>query len=94
MLYQRKCINNTWQICSLKVEEAHAIQKKIIDIAMDKLSEISNVAQARNIPLQPQVLAVILSKIVPTYDSLANDFIEGQLKKRLESEQKQKPQQP
>ena len=91
MLNFRKNVNGNWNVCTLKVEEAKAIQDKIINIGLSKYVAIKKAIVDHNSKLTegtPKLevseiaIAKILDKVVPSYESLANDFIEEQIKKQ------------
>jgi hypothetical protein len=82
VLHYRKNIGGQWETCSLTVEEAKSIQEKIIRIGLGKLKEIQAVAEANKISITDPLTAVILAKVMPSYESLANDYIEAQIKKK------------
>ncbi len=82
MLYYRKNVGGQWEIIGLSLEEAKAIQEKIIKHSLKKLLEIKKVAEENKIPLSDETLAVILNKVAPSYESLANDYIEDKLKQQ------------
>lgn len=83
MLHYRKNIGGNWQICSLSVDEAKSIQEKIIKIGIAKYSEIKKIAEEKGVTISEDVVAVILAKTTPSYESLANDYIEADIKKRI-----------
>ena len=80
MLYYRKNCGGQWVVCSLTVEEAKAIQDKIIKIGLGKLDQIRKVAIEHKIELTDVCASVILGKVMPSFESYANDFIEKSLK--------------
>ena len=81
----RKNVGGNWQICTLSLEEAKAIQDRLTNHALLKVKKIREIATENKIELGDSVLAVILDKVVPSYESLANDFIEDKIKKELEN---------
>lgn len=87
MLHYRKNDGGQWKVCSLSIDEAKAIQDQIIKIGLGKLEKIRTLAEEKKISLNDDCTAVILSKVMPSYESLANDFIEGQLKKANDNPQ-------
>ena len=87
MLHYRKNIGGAWETCSLSIDEARSIQEKIIKIGISKHQEIKKLAEEKAISLAEESIAVILAKVVPSYESLANDYIEAAImRKRAESQ--------
>lgn len=83
MLHYRKNIGGNWETCSLSIDEAKAIQTQIIKIGLGKLNEINLMATEKKVALTDATTATILAKVMPSYESLANDYIEaGILKKK------------
>ena len=91
MLKYRKNIGGYWETCSLSIEEAKSIQEKVIKIALSKHEQICKLAKGKGVELSNESLAVILSKVVPSYESLANDFAEAKIE-QLQLEAKSQPQ--
>ena len=83
MLFYRKNIGGNWEVCSLSIDEAKTIQAQIIKIGLGKLNEINLMAAEKKVVLTDVTASVILSKVMPSYESLANDYIEAQIKKKL-----------
>ncbi len=84
MLHYRKNVGGTWKVCSLTPDEAKSIQDKVMKIGLAKTKEIRELAQKHSIEISDPILAVVLSKVVPSYESLANDYIEATIKKELQ----------
>ena len=84
MLSYRKNDSGQWVIVTLSLEEAKAIQEKIMRHSLKKIVEIKKLAEDNRIPLSEETLAVILNKVVPSYESLANDHIEEKLKQKAQ----------
>ena len=78
--YFRKNVGGQWKVCELTKEEVLAIQDKVIEIGLGKLNKIRKVADEHKIALTDACTAVILDKAMPSFESLANDVIEGSLK--------------
>lgn len=76
MLKYRKNIGGTWETCTLTVEKAKAIQAKVIANGVAKYHEIKKFAEEKQVKISEEAIAAILSKVVPSYESLANDYIE------------------
>jgi translation elongation factor EF-1beta len=105
VLHYRKNVNGSWEVCSLRVDEVKAIQNKIVQIGFGLLVDIRKQADEHNkaidagtakegatkISLTEEATAVILAKVMPSYESLANDYIEAQIKKKLEGKPQEQP---
>jgi hypothetical protein len=85
MRHFKKNIQGAWETCSLTDEEIKAIQEKTIKIGLGRLHHIRKMAEEHKILLTDACTAAILDKVAPSYDSLANDHIEDQLKKKTET---------
>lgn len=83
MLHYRKNVDGNWKICSLTKDEARSIQGMIMKIGLMKVKDLRALAKADEVQLTDAETSVILSKVIPSYESLANDYIEGQIKKAL-----------
>ena len=79
----RKNIGGNWEVCTITIEEVKSIQEKIIRIGLGKLLELHKVAEDNKVVLSDACAAVILAKVTPSFESLANDFIEAAIQKKL-----------
>ena len=86
MLHYRKNCNGSWEVCSLTIDEAKAIQLDVIKMGLSKYRSIKKIAEEHKIEISEDAVCVVLAKVIPSYESLANDFIEGQIKKKFHPE--------
>lgn len=86
MLHYRKNVGGAWEVCSLTKEEAKAIQVEVLKIGLSQSRAIKKLAEENKIEVSDGIVCAILAKVVPSYESLANDYIEGQIKKKFHPE--------
>ena len=85
MIYYRKNVGGNWETCTLSIDEAKSIQEKVIKIGASKYIEIKKFAEEKGVTMSDSIVSVILAKVVPSYESLANDYIEAGIRKRSET---------
>jgi len=81
MLYYRKNQGGVWSTKKISPEDAKKIQEKILKIGLVLYKTVKEIATKAELQVPDQVMATILNKAMPTYDSLANDIIEEELSK-------------
>jgi hypothetical protein len=79
MLFYRKNDAGCWKTCKLTPEEAKLIQAKAIKIGLSLNKNMQEMIKAANLTVSDAAFATILGKVMPSYDSLANDMVEGNL---------------
>lgn len=79
MLFYRKNVGGEWQIKKLTPEEAKKVQEKIIRMGLSLNKNMQEMIKAAGLTVSDEVMAAIIDKAVPSYDSLANDVIESDI---------------
>ena len=88
MLYMRKNVGGAWHIISLSIEEAKSVQDKVMKMSLTKVQEIQALAREKGIEnISDTLVAVILDKVAPSFDSIANDYAESKLRKENQTPQ-------
>jgi hypothetical protein len=88
MFYYRKAVNNQWKLCKITEEEATKIQSITISLCLKVLKNIKKITAEAGLKLTPDEIIATFNKVAPTFESLANDYIEKQLKEAPNSDNK------
>ena len=84
MRFYRRNIKGMWVTKSISAEESKAIKIKIINTGVNIFKAIQAINKKEDLNMPSSVIASIIDKAVPTYDSLATDVLElKELKKNI-----------
>lgn len=86
MLTYRKAVDGQWRTMKLTQEEAKKVQAQVLRIGLSLHKNMQELIKTANLIVSDVVMAQILAKAMPSYDSLANDVIEAGLTDKPKSE--------
>ena len=83
MLFFRKNVGGQWDIVSITMDEAKAIQARLIKDGVMMYTKMKKFVNDNKVDISDSALNTILNKVLPSYESLANDFVEEKIKEHL-----------
>ena len=83
MLFFRKNVGGQWDIVFITMDEAKAIQARLIKDGVMMYTKMKKFVNDNKVDISDSALNTILNKVLPSYESLANDFVEEKIKEHL-----------